>query len=165
VRWLNGCSRGLGRRSWMRRRGSHHRRIAVAQPWQRAVASCPFPAIPAGSARRRGGWNADLRPIVWRAVRSRQKGSSKEPRAGGSNPLLRREHGACLLFSLPLGAIRPHFTPALTAAICLRRQEPAMRLRVGLATGRAYRSWRRRPPSSCPPRLASPSSRRLFSPL
>jgi chaperonin GroEL len=27
-------------------------------------------------------------------------------------------------------------------------------------TGRAYKSWRRRPPSSCPPRLPSPSSRR-----
>src|SRR4029077_10543592 len=29
---------------------------------------------------------------------------------------------------LPLGAIRPPFTPALTAAICLRRQEPSIRL-------------------------------------
>jgi len=37
--------------------------------------------------------------------------------------------------------------------------------RVDAATGRAYRSWRRRPPSSCPPRPAFPSSRRLFSPL
>ena len=37
--------------------------------------------------------------------------------------------------------------------------------RVDPATGRAYKSWRRRPPFSCPPRLAFPSSRRLFSPL
>ena len=37
--------------------------------------------------------------------------------------------------------------------------------RVDPATERAYKSWRRRPPSSCPQRLPSPSSRRLFSPL
>src|SRR5580704_19425901 len=40
----------------MRRRRSHHRGIAVAQSWQRAVASCPAPDL-GGSAK--SGWMAE----------------------------------------------------------------------------------------------------------
>src|SRR5215470_17335502 len=38
--------------------------------------------------------------------------------------VLRRKQGACLLFSLPSGAISPRFIIPLTAAICLCPQEP-----------------------------------------
>jgi len=125
----------------------------------------PFQPFPLGTHDGEG-W-VDCRPstIVWRTVRSRQKGgSSKEPRAGGSNPLLRREQRMPLVLT-PLGSDQTslHASPdrrhLFASAGAL---DPS---RVGSATGRAYRSWRRRPPSSCPPRLASPSSRRLFSPL
>jgi len=122
---------------------------------------CPFPAIRAGNARRRGV--GGLPPIVWRTVRSRQKGSSKEPRAGGSPPTAGARRMPLVLTPLGSDQTSLHASPdrrhLFASAGAL---DPS---RVGSATGRAYRSWRRRPPSSCPPRLASPSSRRLFSPL
>ena len=80
-------------------------------------------------------------------------------------PSLRLKRGVCLLFSLPAGAISPRFIVALTAANLFASPGTFDPSPVDPATERAYRSWRRRPPSSCPPRLAFPSSRRLFSPL
>ena len=62
-------------------------------------------------------------------------------------PSLRRKRGVCLLFSLPAGAISPRFIVALTAANLFASPGTFDPSRVDPATERAYRSWRRRPPS------------------